>query len=72
MQWDNETNSYDVLYKGNISDIKNVKLYRTLNNWIVIQSGDTRFDMFAFPFDMDKTEQTFSYLKQAIQRNASK
>ena len=52
--------------------IKNVKLYKTLNNWIVIQSGDTKFDMFAFPFDMDKTEQAFIYIKKAIQKNANK
>ena len=72
MQWDDDANSYDVLYRSDISDIKNVKLYKTLNNWIIIQSGDTKFDMFAFPFDMDKTEQAFIYIKQAIQKNASK
>ena len=72
MQWDEDNNSYDVVFAKKLSDIKSIKSYQFLGKWFVIKTDESRHDIFAFSLDSEKTMAAMNYIKQAIQKNANK
>lgn len=75
LQWDTEANSYNVVKKIPISNIKNAKIVSYgINKFASIQSAGDHFDIFTFVYDVagiksDQNKEMSEYINSLIKKS---
>ena len=75
LQWDTDANSYNVVKKIPISNIKNAKIVSYgINKFVSIQSIGDHFDIFTFVYDIagiksDQNKEMCAYINSLIKKS---